>query len=122
VLHHASLEITREGADAEVAFWSLLGYEEIAPLTASLAERSRWVQDATGASRDQVHLVYEAEPTIPRRAHLAVVRGEYAPTLAALRAAGLEVLEREPYWDSPRAFVHSPAGHRIEVMGFAPRG
>lgn len=121
MLHHASLEITREGADAEVAFWALLGYEEIAALTPSLAARSRWVQDASGASRHQIHLVYEAEPTILRRAHLAVVRPAYDETLAALRAAGFAVLEREPYWDSPRAFVHSPAGHRIEVMAFAPR-
>lgn len=120
MLHHASLEIGRDGADAEVAFWTLLGYPEIPALTAKLAQSSRWLQDP--GSRNQIHLVYEDTPTILRRAHLAVVRADYDATLAALRGAGFEVLEREPYWDSPRAFVHSPAGHRIEIMAFAPRG
>jgi catechol 2,3-dioxygenase-like lactoylglutathione lyase family enzyme len=120
VLHHASLEIRRDGADAEVAFWALLGYPEIPALTESLAARSRWLQDR-GPSRHQIHLVYEDDPTILRRAHLAIVRDDYDATLAALRAAGFDVVDREPYWDSPRAFVHSPAGHRIEVMAFAPR-
>jgi hypothetical protein len=119
MLHHASLEITEAGADAEVAFWALLGYPEIPTLTADLARRSRWLQDG-GASKNQIHLVYEDEPTILRRAHLAIVCPAYDQTLAALRAAGFEVVEREPYWESPRAFVHSPAGHRIEVMAFAP--
>lgn len=122
MIHHASLEIRRDGADAEVAFWALLGYHEIRPLAPALAESSRWVQDATGASRHQIHLVYEDAPTILRRAHIAIVRGAYAETLKDLRGAGFEVLEREPYWNSPRAFVHTPAGHRIEVMQFAPRG
>ncbi|WP_354699306.1 hypothetical protein DSM112329_05018 [Paraconexibacter sp. AEG42_29] len=119
MLHHASLEIRAGDADAEVAFWTLLGYPEIPALTEKLAQSSRWLQDP--ASRNQIHLVYEDAPAIPRRAHLAVVRTDYEATLASLRAAGFEVLERERYWDSPRAFVHSPAGHRIEVMGFAPR-
>lgn len=121
MLHHASLEIRRDGADAEVAFWALLGYPEIEPLTASLAARSRWLQDAHGEARHQIHLVYEDDPTILRRAHLAIVRDDYDATLAALRDAGFEVTDRERYWGSPRAFVHSPAGHRIEVMAFAPR-
>ncbi len=121
MIHHVSLEITQAGADAEVAFWALLGYEEIAAPTPELAARSRWLQDAAQAFGDQIHLVYEDEPTILRRAHVAVVRPAYADTLAALRDAGFTALDREPYWDSPRAFVHSPAGHRIEVMAFAPR-
>lgn len=120
MLHHASLEIRQDGAEAEVAFWALLGYPEIAPLTTDLARRSRWLQDA-GPSRHQIHLVYEDDPTILRRAHLAIVRPAYEETCAALRAAGFEVVDREPYWESPRAFVHSPAGHRIEIMAFAPR-
>lgn len=122
MLHHASLEIRVEDADAEVAFWALLGYPEIPALTPELQQRSRWLENADPAhrSRHQIHLVYETEPTILRRAHLAVVCPAYDATLAALRAAGFEVLEREPYWNSPRAFVHTPAGHRIEVMAFAP--
>ncbi len=120
MLHHASLEIREDGADAAVAFWALLGYPEIPALTPALARSSRWLQDA-GGSRQQIHLVYEDAPTILRRAHLAIVRSAYDETLAALRSAGFAVVEREPYWDSPRAFVHSPAGHRIEVMAFAPR-
>lgn len=119
MLHHASLEIPRDAAGAEVAFWALLGYAEVPPPTAGLAARSRWVQDADGTC--QIHLVYEDEPVIPPGAHVAIVRPDYEATLARARAAGVTVLERTPYWGSPRAFVISPAGHRVEVMAFAPR-
>lgn len=120
MLHHAALEIRRDAADAEVAFWALLGYREVPAITEDLQRRARWLQDV-GASGHQIHLLYADEPTIVRRGHPAIVREAYAETLAGLRDAGFGVVDREPYWDSPRAFVHSPAGHRIEVMAFAPR-
>ena len=52
---------------------------------------------------------------------MAVVVGDYDATLDALRGAGFEPDSRTPYWDSPRAFVRCPAGHRVELMAFAPR-
>ena len=40
--------------------------------------------------------------------------------LQALRDAGFEPAPHREYWDSPRAFVRCPAGHRVELMAFAP--
>jgi hypothetical protein len=41
-VHHVALETRRTDADAAVAFFVLLGFEEVAP-PASLAQRARWV-------------------------------------------------------------------------------
>ena len=52
--------------------------------------------------------------------HVAVIVADHDATLAALRDAGLDPQPRTEYWGSPRAFVRSPAGHRVELMAFAP--
>jgi catechol 2,3-dioxygenase-like lactoylglutathione lyase family enzyme len=117
MLHHVSLEVREAAADEEVAFWALLGFDEVAP-PAALAGTSRWVQDA--ASAQQIHLLFEDRPTVPHGAHVAIVRPQYDAQLAALRAAGLEVLVRREYWGAPRSFVRSPGGHRVEVMQAPP--
>ena len=120
MLHHVSLEVRPADADAEAGFWVRLGFVEIPP-HASLVGRARWLQ-ADDGSGQQIHLLLTAEPAIPAGGHVAIVRPQYARTLDAARAAGLDVRDHTPYWDSPRAFVRSPAGHRVEVMEFAPRG
>ncbi len=117
MIHHVSLEVREAAADAEVAFWALLGFAEVAPPRA-LAGTSRWVQDA--ASAQQVHLLFADPPTVPAGAHVAIVRPAYDAQLATLRDAGLEVLVRREYWGAPRCFVRSPAGHRVEVMQAPP--
>jgi catechol 2,3-dioxygenase-like lactoylglutathione lyase family enzyme len=119
MLHHVSLEVREDAVDAEVAFWAALGYREVPTATPALAARSRWVQDS-GPSARQIHLLFEDEPTVPRSAHVAIVRADYDATLARLREAGYEVSERRAYWGSPRAFARSPAGHRVEVMQYPP--
>ncbi len=123
MIHHSSLEITRDGADAEIAFWALLGYAEIPAPAGGPDTRSRWLRDTLDDRPQacQIHLLFEDAPTVPTRAHVAIVRPAYDVTLAVLRDAGLEVVDRERFWGSPRAFVRSPAGHRVEVMAFAPR-
>jgi hypothetical protein len=116
MLHHASLEVRREDGDAEIAFWALLGWAEVPTASPAMADTSRWVQDGG----QQVHLLFEDAPTVPRGAHVAIVRPDYDVTLMRLRDAGYEVAVRTEYWGSPRSFVRSPAGHRVEIMQSPP--
>ena len=98
-----------------MAFFALLGFEEVEP-PPTLTERARWVQ--RGAT--QVHVFYAEDPVVPPSGHVAVVAPEYDATLAALRAAGHLVDERAQHWGAPRSFVTAPGGHRVEVMEFPP--
>lgn len=120
MIHHVGLEIREGDADAEVAFWALLGFAEVPPPAQSLAARSRWVERAG----TQVHLLFAGAPVIPGAGHVAVVAADYDAIVGALRAAGHEAAERERYWGDPpaaRTQVISPAGHRVEVMAAPPR-
>jgi catechol 2,3-dioxygenase-like lactoylglutathione lyase family enzyme len=114
-VHHVALETRPADAGAVVAFFVLLGFEEVPPPPA-LAERARWVQ--RGAT--QVHVLYADEPVVPPSGHVAVVAPDYDRTLAALRAAGHCVEDRSPHWGSPRAFARTPGGHRVELMSHPP--
>jgi catechol 2,3-dioxygenase-like lactoylglutathione lyase family enzyme len=115
VIAHVALEVREQEAEGCVRFWALLGFEEVAAPDA-LAARSRWVQ----AGATQIHLLFAEQPVIVPEGHVAVVVADYDATLAALREAGFEPDPRTQYWGSPRAFVRSPAGHRVELMAFAP--
>ena len=115
MIAHVALEIRREDVDACLHFWWLLGFERVAA-PESLAERAAWVQ----AGATQVHLLYADEPVVAPEGHVAVVVGDHDATFAALRTAGFEPDSRTEHWGSPRAFVRSPAGHRVEFMAFAP--
>ncbi|MCU0314353.1 MAG: VOC family protein [Solirubrobacteraceae bacterium] len=114
-LHHAGLELRPEDAEAEVAFWGLLGWTEVEP-PAGLGERARWVERG-GA---QIHLLVTETPSVPAAGHVAVVAPDYDATIARLRAAGHEAAPRTAYWGAPRTQVISPAGHRVEVMAAPP--
>jgi catechol 2,3-dioxygenase-like lactoylglutathione lyase family enzyme len=115
VIQHVAIEVREDDIDACVAFWALLGFERVdAPPT--LAGRSTWVQ----AGPTQIHLLYADAPVIPPEGHVAVVVGDYPATLGALRDAGFEPQPRSEHWGSPRAFVRSPSGHRVELMAAAP--
>ena len=114
-LQHVSVEVRRETVPAELEFWALLGFEPVDP-PASLAARAAWLQ----AGGTQIHLLFTDDPVAAPEDHVAVIAADYDATLAALREAGFEPDPRTPHWGSPRAFVRSPAGHRVEVMAFAP--
>lgn len=115
MIQHVALEVREADADAEVAFWALLGFTEVAP-PAELARRSRWVaRDGT-----QVHLLWADDPVVPPSGHVAVVCADHHATLDSLREAGLAPEPRAEHWGAPRAFVRSPAGHRVEVMAAPP--
>src|SRR5215213_8308104 len=115
MIGHVAIEVRKADVEACARFWALLGFERVDP-PAALIERSAWVQ----AGETQVHLLFAEEPVVAPEGHVAVVVGNYDATLGALRAAGFDPQPREEYWGSPRAFVRSPAGHRVEVMAFAP--
>lgn len=117
MIQHVAIEVREQDADTCVRFWALLGFTRVAPPPA-LAPRATWVQ----AGDTQVHLLFAAEPVVPVEGHVAVVVGDYDTTLDALRAAGFDPQPRSEHWGSPRAFVCCPAGHRVELMAFAPGG
>jgi catechol 2,3-dioxygenase-like lactoylglutathione lyase family enzyme len=115
MIQHVALEVREQDVEECVRFWALLGFERVdAP--PALAARSTWVQ----AGATQIHLLYADEPVVPPEGHVAVVVDDHAATLDALRAAGFDPQPRTEYWGSPRAFVRSPGGHRVELMAFAP--
>ncbi len=115
VIQHVAIEVQEADVDDCVAFWALLGFTPV-PAPAALAARSTWVQ----AGDTQIHLLYADDPVIAAEGHVAVIVADHDATLAALRDAGFEPQPRTEYWGSPRAFVRSPAGHRVEFMAFAP--
>ena len=115
MIQHVAIEIRAADVAECVRFWALLGFAQV-PAPEALAARSTWVQ----AGATQIHLLYSDEPVVAPEAHVAVVVADYEATLQALRDAGFEPAARREYWGSPRAFVRCPAGHRVEVMAFAP--
>jgi len=114
-VHHAALETRPADADALVAFFALLGFEEVEP-PPTLQGRTRWVQ--RGAT--QVHVLFTDDPVAPPSGHVAVVAPDYEATIAALRAAGHAVSDRAQHWGAARAFAAAPGGHRVEIMAFPP--
>ena len=116
MIQHVALEIRREDVDAGLHFWWLLGFERVAA-PPSLAERSVWVQ----AGATQIHLLFAEAPVAAPEGHVAVVVDDFDTTFAVLERAGFAPEQRAEHWGSPRAFVRSPSGHRVEFMAFAPQ-
>lgn len=98
-----------------MAFWKLLGFEEMAapPL---LGGRFTWVQ----REGTQIHLIPVAEPINMREGHVAVVAPDYDTNLRQLLDAGFELRAGLNAWDAPRAFVRCPGGNLVEVMSKPP--
>lgn len=115
MIHHVALEVREGDADACVAFWALLGFEEVEP-PGTLRERSRWVE----RSGTQIHLLFTDEPHVVPEGHVAVMAREYEATLERLGAAGFTPDPRKEHWGAPRCFVRDPVGHRIEILQFPP--
>lgn len=115
MIQHVAIEVRKRDVEACVRFWALLGFDRVqAP--AALAARSAWVQ----AGPTQVHLLFAEQPVVAPEGHVAVIVGDFAATVVALRDAGFDVAPRTQYWGSPRAFVRCPAGHRVELVAFGP--
>jgi len=115
MIQHVALEVREAEAEAEVVFWGLLGFAEVA-VPATLAGRSRWVQ--RGAT--QIHVLFAEEPVVTPHGHVAVLAEAFAETCARLAAAGRIPELREEHWGAARALVSSPAGHHVELMAAPP--
>jgi catechol 2,3-dioxygenase-like lactoylglutathione lyase family enzyme len=116
-LQHVSLETREADVEAEVAFWALLGFARVEP-PGELGTRAAWVQAPDGAT--QIHLLYASDPVVLPRGHVAVVAPDFDATIAALRDAGFDPEPRAQHWGVPRAYVRTPAGHRVELMAAPP--
>src|SRR3954470_20982840 len=117
MLQHVSVEVPPDRVDACVAFWRLLGFEQVIP-PPSLRDRFTWVQ----RNGTQIHLMPFDDPVTTVRGHAAVVVDEYEAAMAAINDNGEDTLEGENAWDAPRSFVRDPAGNHVEVMSKAPPG
>ena len=116
MIRHVALPTLAEDVDAEVAFWALLGFLEVAP-PASLRERATWVQAPGGT---QVHLLYANVASVGA-GHVAVVApSPFEETVGALAAAGHAVEPRTAHWGAARAYVRTPGGHLVELMASPP--
>jgi catechol 2,3-dioxygenase-like lactoylglutathione lyase family enzyme len=116
-IHHVALPVRRDDVEAEVAFWVLLGFSVVEG-PASLRARATWVQAPDGT---QIHLLYaEEDAGAALRGHVAIVAPAFDATLAALATAGHPPEPRTAHWGAPRAYVHSPTGHLIEIMAALP--
>jgi catechol 2,3-dioxygenase-like lactoylglutathione lyase family enzyme len=116
ILQHSTFEIRREDEEAEIAFWALLGFEQVG-VPDGLRDVAAWV-----ASRGtQIHLLYDDAPTVAPRGHVAILADDgYDATVGRLREAGFDFRPDTELWGVPRGFVRTPTGHRVEVMAGPP--
>jgi catechol 2,3-dioxygenase-like lactoylglutathione lyase family enzyme len=115
MLHHVGIETAPADVERAVEFFTLLGFEVVKPPPA-LAAGFTWLErDGT-----QVHLMHEENPSVPPRAHLAVVTLDFEATLASLRDHGFETRPGREHWGRPRAHAIAPGGHRVELMSAPP--
>jgi catechol 2,3-dioxygenase-like lactoylglutathione lyase family enzyme len=115
MLHHVGIEIRPEDIERTAELFELLGFTRIEP-PPTLSEFTWLEREGT-----QVHLMPTETPTVPPRGHLAVVAPDFEATVERLRERGFEVEPRREHWGAPRAHVIGPGGHRVELMGAAPR-
>jgi catechol 2,3-dioxygenase-like lactoylglutathione lyase family enzyme len=115
MLQHVAHETRRADAGAVVAFWALLGFEQVTP-PGELAERFTWVERAG----TQIHLMPFEAPNTTVNGHAAVVVEDYEGTLEALRERGFELRPGSNAWGAPRTFTRDPAGNHVELMSAPP--
>src|SRR5438270_9575184 len=99
MIHHDTRHTRPSDIERCVEFYGLLGFSQVQP-PPGIAGRAVWLQHRG----TQIHLMLDEEAT-PERGHVAVLLDDYAPTVAALRAAGIEVQPRAEHWGSPRSYV-----------------
>lgn len=115
MIAHVALETAPADGPAALAFWQELGFVVVSA-PAGLRDRAAWLE----REGTQIHLLWTEQPTFARAGHVAVVVPDYDATLERLRAAGFVVEPRTQHWGSPRAHVHAPGGHLVELMAAAP--
>jgi len=116
MLQHIGIEIAPADVEPAAEFFVLLGFKRVPPPPA-LADGFTWLE----REGTQIHLMHEPNPTVPPRAHMALLTPDFEATLARLREAGFEVRPGREHWGSPRAKVVAPGGHQVELMAAPPR-
>jgi catechol 2,3-dioxygenase-like lactoylglutathione lyase family enzyme len=116
VIQHVALEVAPSRVEACVAFYALLGFEQVEPPD-SLRDRAVWVSRAG----TQVHLLFADDPQTLPAGHVAVVVDDYPLAVERLGEAGFDVDPRREHWGSPRSYVRDPAGNLVELMAFPPK-
>jgi catechol 2,3-dioxygenase-like lactoylglutathione lyase family enzyme len=114
MLQHVSVEVRPDQVEDCVAFWRLLGFEQVEP-PPSLT-RFTWVE----RNGTQIHLMPFDDPVTTVRGHAAVVVDDLDATVEQLRSKGFETNEGSNAWNAPRVFVRDPAGNHIELMSAPP--
>lgn len=112
MIHHVAVDVPGEQVDAAVAFWALLGFDEIEPPDA-LRGTWRWVERGGG----QIHLRAVDGAGAADAWHVAVVVGDYDEAARSLAADGFDVVPGAPYWGAPRAKTTAPGGVVVEFVG-----
>ena len=116
MLHHVSIEVAPAHVEDCIACWKLLGFEQIdAP--EALGGYVTWLE----REGTQIHLIHTETPTIPTLGHPAVAVEDFEATFAALEKAGHAPERHRELWGAPRAFITTPAGHRVELMASPPK-
>jgi catechol 2,3-dioxygenase-like lactoylglutathione lyase family enzyme len=137
MIHHGTHPVSPSSLDDCVRFYAILRFHRV-PEPPGIAGRAVWLERhctqiklmvEAGAGSVEAGSTAEAAGARSVEAgstavsgHVALVVDEYEATLETLRASGHEVQSRPEHWGSPRAYVQDPAGHRVELMAWAPRG
>jgi catechol 2,3-dioxygenase-like lactoylglutathione lyase family enzyme len=114
MLQHVTREIPPSTLEECVRFYGILGFEPV-PAPPAVAGRAYWLE----RSGTQVHLMPTVDAS-PQQGHVGIVIEHYDATLRRLTEQGHDVEPRREHWDSPRAYVHDPAGNLVEVMARSP--
>lgn len=116
MLDHVDFEVSRERLRDCVEFYEALGFYEAEPpedLTIECAllvhEQGCWLG-----------LLVMDEPVVMPWGHIALAVADYPGTVELMRARGVEVEDRRPYWGAARSFLHDPQGNRVELLEFGP--
>jgi catechol 2,3-dioxygenase-like lactoylglutathione lyase family enzyme len=115
MLQHVALEVAPDKIEAEVGFWSAVGFAPV-EVPEGLGPGTFWLE----REQTQVHLVSAESPAIPSNGHAAVVVQDFDETVGRLERAGFEVSRRSRYWGAARAKVNTPGGHLVELMAAPP--
>jgi catechol 2,3-dioxygenase-like lactoylglutathione lyase family enzyme len=100
-------------AEARRFYAGLLGLREVAKPAALAGRGGAWFEGEGGL---RLHLGVEREFRPARKAHPAFLVEDLAGLLAALAAAGCEVLEDAPLEGFERRFTSDPFGNRVELL------
>ena len=113
MLQHAGIEVSPADLDRTIEFFSILGFTQVPdPFDGGFT----WLE----AGGTQIHLLHEESPSVPPRAHVAVVVPQLDAALARLQEHGFAVERRREHWAEPRALATAPGGHRVELMAAPP--